>query len=84
MSIIKIYLIFLFQHSSSYLVLSYLQQLIKKFIYHYRFLVIHFPRDIRGMLLILHLTPIPKIPHWIFTFSLMYLAIFFIFTIHSI
>lgn len=33
-----------------------------------------------GMLLILHLTPIPKIPHWIFTFSLMYLAIFFSFS----
>lgn len=33
-----------------------------------------------GTLLILHLIPIPKIPHWIFTFSLMYLAIFFSFS----
>lgn len=33
-----------------------------------------------GTLLILHLTPIPQIPHWIFTFSLMYLVIFFSFS----
>lgn len=33
-----------------------------------------------GTLLILHLTLIPQIPHWIFTFSLMYLAIFFSFS----